>query len=197
MQKIAIVVPLYYCNTDLYLKITSCYISIAGLEDHRLIVIDDASPLNIPSDWYITGKNRKNLGFTKTVNKGLKRAFERDTGIVIVMNDDIVITPECFERFKGLTGLQIASPRDTASSDDDRFGACWGMTREVYKLLGGLDEKYKHFYSDLDYYLRAKDAGVEIIKWDDITLPHSESSTFKHLDKNTLLNQDRERFENV
>lgn len=194
---VSFVVPIYYCDPTLYLPIVRCLSSITPYTyvGHDYVFIDDASPLSLPPEWPITWTSNTNQGFTKSVNLGLESAFAvDDVDIVIVMNDDIEMTPDCFDRFKEISGLQIASPADTASSPDDRFGACWGMTREVYELLGPLNEEYKHFFSDVDYYERALEAGVEIIKWKDIVLNHSESSTFKTLDKESLLNEDAKKY---
>lgn len=193
-----VIIPLYFCDPVLYQPIKSCLDALERSKaDLSIILVDDASPLD---HTFYTGlkttyfQNRQNQGFTKTVNTGLKMSHA-DT--LVIMNDDIIIIEECLERFSKLSGLVIASPMDTASSDDDRFGACWGMTREVYELLGPLNEEYRNFYSDTDYYNRAKATGVEIIKWKDITLEHPESSTYKLLDKEALLEDDRKRFMGV
>lgn len=187
---VSVIVPVYFCDPSLYQVIDCSLRSVPS--EAEFIVVDDCSPLAHP--WRVEVQNKSNMGFTATVNAGLRVATE---DIIVVMNDDIKMTEECFNRFKGLKGLQIASPADTSSSPDDRFGACWGMTWEVYELLGPLNEEYRHFYSDLDYYQRAKHAGVEIIKWQDIVLEHPESSTYKTLDKELLLEEDRKRFEDT
>lgn len=199
IPSISVIIPLYYNSPTLYRPISNCLKSLKYQNQPiQLFLIDDCSPLEhdfVDHFWMNTWRSPRNKGFTATVNIGL--AFSRHYPVMVVMNDDIVMTEECLKRFSKLKGLQIASPADTASSPNDRFGACWGMTREVYDLLGPLNEKYKHFYSDLDYYNRAKAAGVEIIKWDDIVLDHPESSTYKTLDKEKLLEEDRKRFEEV
>lgn len=193
-QRISIVIPIYYCSSQLYLPIQECLRHVAELKGQKdVIIIDDASPMDHPFPSRF--RNPKNYGFTKTINIGLLQFNKTRNDVVIIMNDDITITQECFDRFRTLKGMQIASPMDTASSNDDKFGACWGMTREVYDYLGSLDERYRNFYSDTDYYEQAKKAGVEIIKWRDIVLKHPESSTYKLLNKEVLLEADRNRFE--
>lgn len=192
---VSIVVPLYYASPILYKPIAECFCSIAELKGRKqVLVIDDASPIEVPFRY--THTNSSNLGFTKTVNRGLKVA---DGAILIVMNDDVLITQECFDRFSRLdpNKLIIASPADTASSPDDRFGSCWAITRAAYNLLGPLDERYKNFYSDREYYDRAKAQGVQIIKWHDIVLEHPESSTYKLLDKASLLHEDQLQYDSV
>jgi len=191
---ISVVIPLYYCDTDLFLPINNC---LFALQDHypefELIVIDDYSPLEPYHQWPITSSNSENLGFTATVNRGMSLA---SGDIIIVLNDDITIQAGQLDRYLHLDPLTptIASPADTASSDNDLFGACWGITRSAYDLLGPLNETYKNFFSDLDYYERAKAQGVTIIKWEDIVLEHPESSTFKLLDKESLLREDAKRY---
>lgn len=198
LTEVSVIVPLYFCDVSLYPKIerslNSVKAELVGFQE--LVLVDDASPLPLPGHWEPMFSNKENLGFTATVNRGLEYAFSHNTDVAVVMNDDIVMTPQCMDRFKALdpNSLTIASPRDTASDDSDRFGACWGITRDAYELLGPLNEEYRHFYSDREYYERAKEAGVEVVKWDDIVLEHPESSTYGLLDKQTLLSADAERY---
>jgi len=187
LSSIQVVVPVYYCDESLYLPIMHC---LASLEGYDVILVDDCSPLD--HDFPITIQNSPNLGYTSTVNAGLKIAT---ADVIVVCNDDIVMTKECMERFQDLPDGVIASPMDTSSSDDELFGAVFGMRRSVYEEIGGLDENFKHFFSDTEYIQRAKNRGIEIIKWYDITLDHPESSTYKLLDKKTLLEEDRKVWE--
>lgn len=115
--------------------------------------------------------------------------------VYIICNDDVVMTQGCMDRFLSLEGRTIASPMDTSASPDDHFGSCWAMTARVYQELGKLNESYKHFFSDVDYYNRAKEKSVPILKWRDITLEHPESSTYKLLDKESLFLADKETWE--
>lgn len=191
MKRISCLIPLYFCSQDLYSVISRCFDSLHGY-DLDLVVVDDYSPLD--HDFPVTFRNETNLGFTGTVNKGLELAMG---DLIIVMNDDIEMTKECMERFAAMEDNTIYSPADTASSPDDRFGACWGMTRATYEKMGPLDERFKHFYSDREYYDRAKKLGVSIVKWHDIVLSHPESSTYKKVDKEKLLQEDNERFQRI
>lgn len=191
MKKVAVVVPLYINHPSLYPIVSEFFDSLSdNYPDIELIVIDDASLL--AHYFPVTILNKENEGFTKTVNKGLKWVFTMlNYDIAIVLNDDLVIQKGDLDRFFSLEGTTIASPRDTASDDTDKWGAIWGITKEAYKLLGALDDKYHHYYSDVDYYDRAKKKGVTIIKWNDICVLHRESSTFQTLDKDTLLEEDK------
>lgn len=160
-------------------------------------VVDDASPLPFPDDWlnYVTTyqKHYENKGYTATVNTGLQ---ESEADVFIIANDDLEFSPGDLDRFFGLEDMVIASPSDTAASPDDRFGCIWGMTRKTYKKLGPLNEQYRHFFSDRDYYDRAQANGVRIEKWYDVVVKHVESATYNVVDKETLYQVDLEVYGN-
>jgi GT2 family glycosyltransferase len=189
---VSVVVPLYYCDKSLFLPIHNCLSALKRLyPDFKLVVIDDASPLECPEYWPITSQNAQNSGFTATVNKGMSLAIGNT---IVVLNDDITVKEGDLDWVRDLGGEVICSPMDTASSNDDRFGACWAITREAYTKLGPLNESYKHFWSDKDYYDRAKAAGIEVRKLNDVMLDHPESSTYKLVDKEKLLAEDTVRY---
>lgn len=187
-----IVVPVYVASPALYPIIERFFES---LQEHypeiTVYGIDDASPLPCPPHWPIVARNAINKGFTATVNYGLSLT---NKPVIVVCNDDLTITMGDLNRFNTLRGMMIASPMDTASSSDDRFGSCWGMTREVYEQLGPLNEHFRNYFSDLDYYNRAKEAGILIEKWYDITIEHVESATFNLVDKKTLFEEDERQW---
>lgn len=193
-RTVEIVIPVYLSDKSLYSVIEQCLDTLqAFYPDIPLILVDDFSPLPLSDDWkkqattYI--HHGRNKGFTASVNAGMEIA---DSDVIIVANDDLTFSEGCLDRFYELEGFTIASPCDTASSPDDRFGAIWGITRKAYKVLGSLDERYVHYFSDLDYYDRAVRKGVEIVKWYDVILDHVESATMKTVDKDALFLADQE-----
>lgn len=178
MKKISIIIPFYFSDIDKYQVYAKCFDSYEEFKkpNFELIVIDDCSPTE--HDFKVTKRNKKNLGFTGTVNEGLKTA----TGdILVVANDDIVFNQEIMEKLDTIKDDQICLPTWTGEivSNDDRFGFFWGMTRKTFEKLGYLDESMKHYFSDLDYYMRTKKAGVEIIKWWDTPVLHYSGATYK------------------
>ena len=56
-------------------------------------------------------------------------------------------------------------------------GACMYIKREVIERTGLLDERYPMAYEDVDYCLRAWQAGFRVIYWPDAELVHLESVT--------------------
>ena len=187
-----IVVPLFVNHPSLYPIVGKFFYSLKeNYPDIPVIVVDDCSPL--PHYFPVTIQNKTNLGFTRTINKGLKEAFKK-ADIVVVLNDDLVIHNGSLDKFFYIKGLTIASVQDSAGTNDDMFGSNFALTREVYELLGGYNEKYRNYFSDRDYYNKAIENGVEIVKYFDIVLEHMESATFKHLDKKKLFSEDHLKF---
>jgi GT2 family glycosyltransferase len=191
IKRAEIIIPIYYHRPELFLIIDKC-LKTLDLYYPKLkrIIIDDGSPL--PTDmWPITYRNKENLGFTKTINIGLALSKKP---VIIIANDDIEFHPGCLDRFFELKDLGIYSPRDSASGGLKSFGAIWGMTRKTFRKLGYLDERFKHFYSDVDYLERAERLKVPVVKWDDILITHHESATYNLLPKELLMADDYKKF---
>lgn len=192
MENVQLLVPLFIPDPSLYPIIERFYDSLAeNYPDLDIITSDDCSPLPLPELRGTVYLQPTNLGYTANVNFLLKKSTADK---VIVCNDDVVIGKGQLDWIQKVNGLMIGSPRDTASSPDDTFGCIFGLTREVLDKIGYLDEKYKHFYSDKIFYSKAKEAGVEVVKFNDIVIDHVESATFKMLDKAVLLEEDLKRY---
>ena len=171
---VSVVIPLYFSDLSQYGTIKKCFESLKDL-NIELIVIDDASPMPT-EDFPTTFRNKKNLGYTATVNKGL----EETTGdVLIIANQDLVFTEELIERFRDIDdGIYSPMTSDAGNSEENLFGSIWGMTRFVYKSIGALEPRLKHFFSDKDYYLKAKDKNIKIIKWEDLVVEHDGGSAY-------------------
>lgn len=191
-QLVEVIVPVYLSQPSLYPIVERCLQSLRDTHpDFKILLVNDASPLPVPDNWqelcdtYLSFDENK--GYVGTVNQALSAA----TGdIIVVANSDLFFKAGDLERFTALPDHTIASPADTASYPDDRFGAIFGLTRATYEFLGPLDSRYKHFYADNEYYERAKTKGVSIIKWYDIVIEHAEGATYKTIDKEALLEAD-------
>lgn len=192
IPSIDMIVPLYYHDQKLFLILDKFFNSVKKhYPEINLIVVDGHSPLPLPPHWPVTTVNEENLGFTETVNRGLKLSTAE---IIIVANDDLEFKKGDLDRFKEITYKEgIFSPRDTASGNLETFGAIWGMNRKTFKKMGYLNEKFRNYFSDKDYYDRAKKLGVPIVKWHDICVTHHESATMNLLDKKELFEQDQSK----
>ena len=122
---VTIIVPIYNASDDLEVCIQR--LLTYTTTNAKLLFIDDASPdkkigaiLSTIKDFpnVTVLKNNINLGFTKTVNKGIKYAGDDD---VVLLNSDARVTP------KWLEGLKIAANSKsniaTVTAMSDRAGA--------------------------------------------------------------------------
>jgi GT2 family glycosyltransferase len=188
-MRVNVIIPIYYCDPSLFLPIETCLSTLKTCyPSFKQILINDGSPLEVPSYWDIAYENVVNLGYVQTVNRGLREA---DGDVLIIANDDLQFFPGCLDRFIDLEDNVIASPADSASGDLDTFGCIFGMTRATFEKMGYLDERFKNYFADEEYYNRAKVLGVDVVKWKDIVIPHMESATFNLLNKEVLLEEDR------
>lgn len=64
--------------------------------------------------------------------------------------------------------LVPVEPGDQLVEIDTFNGNFVAIPREVYRSLGGVDDQFEHAYGDIDYGLRARDAGIA-----SFLLPHS------------------------
>src|SRR5690606_7590745 len=98
MGKISIIIPIYILNRDLYIMTTKCLKDVLDSVRHldvEVIVIDDFSPKQKYIDMLCkvfpkinVFRNNENLGFAKSVNKGIKSS----TGdLILLLNNDIEI----------------------------------------------------------------------------------------------------------
>lgn len=113
-------------------------------------------------------------GYTRTVNRGLGQAF----GDVCILVDDCVpeegwlgkLQAAVYERvalpiwFAGPSGPCRTLPQNSGRPGDMRrprvvphlAGFCLYVTREALDKLGGLDEAYTHYASDVDWQRKAQ-----------------------------------------
>jgi len=198
MNNFTVIVPLYFNVPELYLVINNCLTSLLEhYPDVQTVVVDDGSPLDA-SHWYPDIKHEVNTGFTKTVNDGLEYWYENNLSTVaVVANDDLIFHQGCLDRYNDVEGLGVWFPNTIDGGDLKTFGSIWGITRETYKKIGGLNESMKHFYSDKEYYERAVKNKVPITKWSDIVLNHIESATYKTLPKSHLMEEDLKNFKRI
>lgn len=114
-------------------------------------------------------------GFTTTVNRGLKRC----PGDVCLLNDDAmpltegwlaILRDEMDRRsalrvwFAGPSGPCRTAPQNGGRVGDQRrprlvshlAGFCLLVKAEAVEVLGGLDERFRHYGSDVDWQRRAR-----------------------------------------
>ena len=161
MVKYSIIIPNYDPEHKLTEFLSKCLVSVGkNSEDYEVILISNV------------------VGFPKAVNIGLSKC--KGEFIVILNNDIEIKDSKWLEKLSHSTKISGWKLRDFSAFDlnDVPDGACWCMSREIYKKIGGLDEIFSVGYGweDGDYWMRAKklniefhDAKVKLIHYDNKT----------------------------
>jgi GT2 family glycosyltransferase len=214
-MKVSIIIPAYNQST-LTLNCLKGVLTTCGV-DFEVLLVDDGStepvyqalPRLFPTIQIL--RNQTNQGFIKSTNLGLKAA----TGThCLMLNNDIIIHDakwlskmvESMERrgldLAALAGGNMSSdwqyiPGETKSESEPftyLAGWCLLMRREVIERLGGLDEDFGcGFWDDVDFSLRAKQAGFKLGVVEGIQVEHLYHSTFKGCGINVLEQYEKNR----
>lgn len=155
--------------------------------------------------------NDENLGYSKGNNIGLKKALEGDYEYFVLVNNDILFTPNWLENtLKGFEldkQLGMLSPRNNEKckltpnnylSEYKRylarfkkplkyvvtpFFSCVVIKREVIEKIGLMDEAFTPaFYEDNDYSFRAMYAGYSLAYNNSSFIFHNHSTTSSAID---------------
>lgn len=208
-MKVSIIIPCYWANEELYQMTIKCLNSLndtTDTEPSEVLIINDGSPLNphlIDETNFVQQfkqiDRKKNGGYVVAVNTGLYHA----TGdVIIVANNDLVfIDPNWLkELLRPLReGYDISSIRvsdadgwtvEDRYEENAKFGSIFAMKRGVYEKLGGFDEYFKGYFTDLDYRRKALNAGFRIVKNHAGLVEHIGKATYKQVDP-----EDREYWE--
>ena len=152
-------------------------------------------------------RNKKNEGFAKAVNRGVKIS---SGNYLFITNNDVVLERNCLENLLlflldhqdvGVVGaitydrnkLTILHPaprynfyfgvfydsKDTNTTQEADWipGSGLCTSRILWEKLGGFDEGFFFTYEDLDFCLRAKKLGYKIIYYPKAILWHSDGAT--------------------
>jgi len=213
MQKTSIIIPCWIIDKSLLELTKECVDSLRRTtKNYELIIVDDGSPMGVSdlkklADIYI--RNRKNLGFAKTVNKGWQKATGK---YIITCNNDILVPPGWQEiMIKWLNepdvgAVSLINTRDKITDNSQPFdqrqdrhvieGGCyfhggfWGLTRETINKIGFLDERFiQGGYEDIDYFYRLIKANLKLICSFERWIWHKEGATRKITEEKRLLDE--------
>lgn len=187
---IAVIIPVYCSSFSLVQVLQRAFASIP--EDFKVYWVDDNSPIKTTefgekAHKYIA--KRKNDGFTKTVNEGIKAALEDGAEVFVIMNQDVELNSDFCAYVRNLEGNEriIWSPKTKDEGAGTNFGSIWVTTKEVFEEIGFLDERLLHYFSDTEFKSRAKKKKVAILKDKNIYLNHVGGSAYSKLSNRDLL----------
>ncbi|OGK34052.1 hypothetical protein A3F57_02525 [Candidatus Roizmanbacteria bacterium RIFCSPHIGHO2_12_FULL_36_11] len=173
---------------------------------------------------YFIDNTKNNHGYGEGVNKGIKKALIDKCGLLIVANPDISLknlkAKDMLEAGKyfdlwGLSmkmhnrlyyggeidkiklsgGLIEVKPRQRLVESDFVSGSLICLKKEVIDAIGYFDESYFMYYEDVDYCLRARQAGLRVGIDSKTSYSHFELSR-NNPKKELLLSQAKEKFFN-
>lgn len=209
-MKISVVIPVYK-NKELFLA--NFVHNYPFLKDWEIIVVDDDSRENLTLDLRKMLKsvkisvNKENIGFAKSVNRGVKMASGE---FILLLNSDVRIETIKFDNLinqfkqnkdifaisflqeekggkKG--GKNIISFKRGLVTHDRAAGLSRGLTawaeggscilrKKYFDELGGFDQIYAPFYwEDIDISYRAYKAGWKILFDPGVVVEHHHEST--------------------
>ena len=127
-------------------------------------------------------------------NDAIGSAFISGAEHVLVINNDIVMRPDTYRLLVAdgglfVTGVSVGSMSetvriDTSSRSPHPAFSCFLMREECWKRVGGFDEGFWAYASDLDMHLRMDKYGVDAYAID-VPFYHETSSTLRLVDNDT------------
>ena len=196
-MKVSIIIPNYNGGQFLINCLKSIY-TLHPSYPPEVIIVDNASidgsqtkaKKKFPQIKLI--QFQKNQGFSKAVNKGIRKA---KGDFIFILNNDTLLEKGClkelvktFEKDNkiGIVGGKIINPKgkfdlpgfklnpylgfmiyDSKNRNQEReidwvSGSAMMVKKEVFEKIGLLDEKFFFYFEDTDFCLRAKRAGFKI-----------------------------------
>jgi len=172
---------------------------------------------------YIIDNTKNNLGYAAGVNKGLKKAFQKNCDLLIIGNPDISFcqitkkdilkVAEKFsiagfafrqngktyyggeiDRWRMSGGLISTLPANRYQEVDYVSGSLLIVRRQVFNKTGLMPEDYFLYYEDVDFSYRADQFGFKIGIDSQMMYEHRETSGQLNLAKKDLLFKNRFRF---
>src|SRR5215469_7001424 len=189
-MQIAIAIP---CLNNWNRYTRPCLHSIRSLHHYRIMLVDNGSTdetiteaQKLVSNRFTYRRNESNSGTCKAWNWAITEGFSNGAEAVLVLNNDLLLHPECIdrlverlERADESIGMVTASdvrneiqlpqalswlcPADKAAlSEKEGIDACaFMLTKACWEAVGHFDEAfYPAYFEDNDYYYRMKLGGL-------------------------------------
>lgn len=170
----------------------------------EIVLVDDGSSEPVKFSEYpeIAGivpfikhiRNEKNVGFPKSVNRGVAESNKRNR-VIIILNNDTLVNPGGDEKLiaplfntsialSGQNGCRLGENFEYAGDGDDYIEfSCVAVKRAVWDELFGLDEEFSPGYGeDSDFCIRLKKLGYKLHVVEEDVCEHLGGETFKSTD---------------
>ncbi len=154
--------------------------------------------------WHLVA-NEANLGFGAGVNLGARAAWERGADVIVLVNPDLeiartdidvlvtavaddpqtLVAPMVVDRTGRPWGRlgRVDMRRTCVTLTDDGegplwvSGACLAIHRRLWDAVGGMDPDYFMYWEDVDFSVRAQEAGAAVRLLRDVVVVHDVGGT--------------------
>jgi GT2 family glycosyltransferase len=222
---VSIILPVYMSNYTLFHYTGNCIGSIrehTPREDYELVVIDNGSSIKPPElESYYANKvivNEENLGVTKAWNQGIRMSVGE---YIVLLNNDVQVFGNWLQDLKSelvdgvdfvmahpmysLTepfarGYEAMMAANGTKKFDDIPGnkdwSCVMFKRSLIEEIGGFDERFFNYCSDLDFFRRMEEAGKKYVMSKKVFTSHiSDATGFAIAETPDIMNKDKAIFE--
>lgn len=156
----------------------------------KIVFIDNGSGLNYPSvEGVTTVSTSIRVCYAEALNHGIMIAGNHDW--YMLLNNDVIVKKPFMKRVDRLDPQKLHGFERHTFLDKIHYiqGWCFIISQQVIDKVGLFDEQYKPFwYDDVDYCIRAEEAGVEI------QIHNPEGWGFEHLKPDEERNATRSRY---
>jgi GT2 family glycosyltransferase len=191
--KLGIIIPTYDSLNTLKALIRGIYCHTFGA--YVIYVVEDGQKQET-IDWLRTQKvtlieNKKNCGVAKSWNKGIKRALKEGCTHFAILNDDIEVPAnwweKCEEKFKEANLVTVKSDiQHTIIS-----GWFFILDKKCIDKVGLFDEQFAPcFFEDVDYGIRFKNSRLKGAIVDIDVFHHGGMTTYGKLKKESKISFD-------
>ena len=125
---------------------------------------------SIPEDIPVSVEQEGTLNEAR--NRGVRHA-EHD--VIAILDDDIALSEALFDNL-----VEMVDKRTVVGAADWEFGLLAGRVmlfhRDVWRDVGGFDERLRSHNGDTDFSIKAHDAGYELVRFPREIVRHEEHS---------------------
>ena len=173
MANISVIIPHWAIKPNLDVLLQRAVRSVASQAMEVIVVVNEGT------------------GMSKAVNQGLRCA---SGDYFLIMNNDV-------ELQRGALA-DMCKKRSIVSSvlngkPQSFWGCFFAFSREVYELIGPMDEGYELTYcDDYDYIMKAREVGIQLACAENVFVTSEEHQTMKHVEgRHAIVDRNRKRFQ--
>lgn len=157
-MQISLVIPYYHSDDEKPGVLCGAVASMVQYADEVIIVSETADNL------------------AAKINHGLTLATKE---YIVCTNDDVVLTEGTLADL--CSPDEVRTPLINNGTCKTFHGHAWGMHRDIYEQVGGMDESYQLYWMDVDYAMRLREMGIQCTQVQNVNMKHPDGArTLRH-----------------